>query len=178
MDHCEAKVQLYIASSLDGFIATSDGSVEWLNPYFSAEFGYDAFYAGVGSLVMGRATYEQVCGFGDWAFTGKRTVVLSRSTSFPEPISPDISFYNGALPALCAELKRSAPGNIWLMGGGEVIRSFLQAERVDEILLFVMPVLLGTGVPLFLDTGRQITLALKQVERFENGAALLHYAQR
>lgn len=177
MNESYPKVQLYIASSLDGFIAASDGSVEWLNDYMADELRYDEFYAEVGSLVMGRTTYEQVCGFGEWAFTGKQTIVLTHNPQPPEPVHSDVSFYGGDLTALCAVLKDAAAGNIWLMGGGEVVRSFLQEDLIDEILLFVMPLLLGAGIPLFLDTGKPLKFSCKNAERFGNGVVLLHYGK-
>lgn len=177
MNESYPKVQLYIASTLDGFIAASDGSVEWLNDYMADDLRYDEFYAEVGSIIMGRTTYEQVCSFGDWAFAGKRTIVLTHNPQPPEPVHSEVSFYSGDLTTLCADLRESTSSNIWLMGGGEVVRSFLQNDLIDEILLFVMPMLLGTGIPLFLDTGKHIKLSCKHAERFSNGVVLLHYGK-
>ena len=177
MNESYPKVQLYIASSLDGFIAASDGSVDWLNDYMADELRYDEFYAAVGPIIMGRTTYEQVCGFGDWAFAGKRAVVLTHNPQPPDPVHSDVSFYSGDLSALCADLRESPTGNIWLMGGGEVVRSFLQEGLIDEILLFVMPMLLGAGIPLFPDVGKLIKFPCKNAERFGNGVVLLHYGK-
>ncbi len=71
------QIQIYIATSLDSFIATADGGVDWLEPFQAEDLGYSAFVATIGTIVMGRTTYEQIRGFGSWPYAGKRTVILS-----------------------------------------------------------------------------------------------------
>ncbi len=141
------RLRVYIAASLDGYIATTDGGVDWLAPYTTEDYGYEAFLAEVGAIIMGRATFDQVHGFGPWPYPGRRTIVL---TSRPMEAPAE-----GAEPAagppseVLAALTPTVAGDIWLHGGAQTIAGFLDLGAVDRIELFVIPVLLGDGVRLF-----------------------------
>lgn len=126
-----ARVQIYAATSVDGYLAPPDGSVGWLEAFGGGpDLGYDDFYRSVGSLVVGRTTYEQVRGFGDWPYAGKPAVVLTRRgalVDLPDGVTSD----DGSdLLGLVRRLGAATPdGTIWLVGGGEVHRAFLAAVR-------------------------------------------------
>lgn len=178
------KVVLYIAASLDGFIADRDGGVDWLDRFTDpadGDYGYADFYDGVGALVMGRTTYDQVRGFGDWPYPSKPTVVFAHDP--PDADRPDVSFTSGDPAEVVASLRKqmdgdpgSGPGQVlWLVGGGELIASFRERGLIDEIILTVIPVLLGEGVPLFVGAQPEAALRLIDVQRFESDIVQLHY---
>jgi dihydrofolate reductase len=155
----QAPVVIYAASSADGYLAPPDGSVGWLDAFGGegdADFGYDAFFGGIGSIVVGRTTFEQVLGFGEWPYTGRPTAVLtSRPAEVDRP--PDGTLPDGVrldagtdLGGLLDQLQTEAPERgTWLLGGGAVHQAFLAEGLVDEIWAHVMPVLLGDGIPMF-----------------------------
>lgn len=140
-------VSVYIATSLDGFIAREDGSLDWLMPFQIADedYGYNAFFASVDALVVGRATYETVLGFEGWPYAGKRVVVMTH-----RPLTPRHGerAYGGDPAALLDALGAEGFGHVYV-DGGAVIRQFLEAGLVDQLTLSIVPVLLGRGKPLF-----------------------------
>jgi len=169
-------LRLYIAVSLDSFIAMPDGGVSWLEPYPAAEFGFSEFLGGIGAIVMGRATYDQALGFGPWSYEGKRTVVLT-SRPLDEPPA-GVEPWTGDVVALAAELKASATGDIWLLGGAKTAAQFLADNLVDRLELFVVPVLLGEGIALFDGGHGPAQLALESATPFPKGVVRLTYAFR
>ena len=172
-----ARIRLYIATSLDGYIATPDGGVAWLEPFDAGDeggYGYEEFLKGIGALIMGRATFDQVLGFGDWPYAGKRAIVLS---SRPADALPEgVEVRNVGAAAAAEEARGFGGGDIWLMGGGNVVRQFLDAGLIDDMEIFVMPVLLGGGVPLFPESANQAGLVLKGVDPYPNGVVRLLYS--
>jgi len=170
------RVVLYIATSLDGFIADRDGGVDWLEQHAAAadgDYGYAEFYRSIGALVMWRTTYDQVRGFGDWPYPGKPTVVFTHVR--PDADRPDVSFTADDPAAVVASLREHTDGDLWLVGGGRLIASFREQGLIDKIILTVIPVLLGEGVPLFVGAQPEKALRLSDVQRFESGIAQLHY---
>ncbi len=138
-------VILYIASSLDGYIAKLDGEVDWL--FTDQGYGYDDFFARIDPVLMGRKTYSQVLEFGEYPYSSKQGFVLTRSpTHLPDP---NVTFIYQDMVPFIESLRRSPGKAIWLVGGGEVIRLFLQHDWIDEIILSIHPVILGEGIPLF-----------------------------
>lgn len=170
------KVTLYIAASLDGFIAGKDGSVDWLPvPVEGGEdYGYAAFLETVDTLVMGRKTYEQVRMFGPWPYGGRRCVVFSGTRGGQRDECAEL--VEGDIAAWVRELKEGdGEGGIWLVGGAEVIAACLAGEVVDEIILTTVPVLLGEGIRLFPETTWMTRLRLEGVQSFADGLVQLRY---
>jgi dihydrofolate reductase len=172
------KIQLFIAETLDGFIARENGSIDWLlelpNPG-NTDHGYNAFIAGTGSLIMGRKTYEDVLGFGiPWPYTDQKTYVVSKNHGYS--ISTPATF-------LLTEINRDTVSrilsesskNIWLVGGGGLISLFLELDLIDEMVISVIPVLLGKGIPLFPEHRKETKLLLSGTETFETGVVNLCY---
>jgi dihydrofolate reductase len=147
--------------SLDGFIAESDDTLEWLTGYAGSYDGpdavpmkgtYDEFYNGVGSLVTGSATYEFVLDeMSEWPYSGKPCWVLtSRDLPEPEGEDVDVRFAKGSVRELYPELAGAAGDRtIWIIGGGNVASQFADEGLLDEVIATVVPVVLGTGKPLF-----------------------------
>jgi len=172
-------VTLYLACSLDGFIAAPDGSVAWLD-LFSAggeDYGYAGFLAGVGSLVMGSRTYEQLLGFGAWPYAGRPCFVVT-SRRLPVPDGADVRLRAGSdLGAVVAEARTAAEGRaVWLVGGGALARSMLDVGVVDTLDLALMPVLLGDGIPLFVSGLRPHGLVLRESRTHADGVVQLRYS--
>lgn len=164
------KTTLYIAASLDGFIARTDGSVDWLPaPVIGGEdYGYAAFLETVDTLVMGRKSYDQMLTFGPWPYGERRCVVFSgtrggRRDGWAEFVDCDI--------AACVRELKAEPGNgvIWLFGGAEIVAACLAGEVVDEIILTTVPLLLGEGIRLFPETTWMTRLRLDGVRSFPDG---------
>ena len=147
-DAPQRRVVLYAASSLDGYLARSDGSVDWLPPPTPhADFGYAEFLARVDTLVMGRKTYEQVRALGPWPYPGRKTWVFSRAQTGPRP--DGVEFVAADLETSVRRWKRERGRDLWLLGGGELVAACLEAGVVDEVIVTIAPALLGSGVPLF-----------------------------
>ena len=170
-------VQIYAASSVDGYLAPADGSVAWLEAFDGGgiDLGYDAFYGDVGSIITGRTTYEQILTFGAWPYEGKPVVVLSKRK--PGDSSPDVRWNNGDdLAALVADLRSEAKGNVWLLGGGAVHRAFLAAGLVDEVWTHVIPVMLGDGIRMFPAPYPIQRVSLIETRTYANSVTMLRYA--
>lgn len=144
------RVSVFIATSLDGYIAREDGSVDFLDCVNmpGEDYGFAAFFAGIDTLVVGRATHDAVLGFGEWPFTGKRVIVLSHR---PLVSSHDEQVHQGAIAPLLHRLHAEGSRHVYL-DGGQAIRQALAENLVDEMTVSTVPVLLGRGRPLF-DTG-------------------------
>lgn len=163
----------YIATSLDGFIAAEDGSVAWLEAFQATDYGYGEFFAGIGTLVMGRATYDQVLHSGAWPYAGKRCLVLSRRGIAHAP--EGVEAWKGDLAGLAAYLA-ALPERVWVVGGGKLIAGLLAEGALTELDLFVMPALLGRGIPLFAGGHPPArTLTLLETQSWPNGVVRLRY---
>ena len=141
------RVHLYVGISLDGYIAAPDGGVDWLNPYADARAGFGPFVKTIGSAVMGRVTYDHAVarGFTDY---GKMPVYVVTHRPFTSPSAAVIP-YAGDLRELVAQMRAQHPGDIWLMGGGGVLKSFQDADLIDIWTIAFVPTLLGAGQPMF-----------------------------
>lgn len=167
----EACFRLYMALSLDGMIADADGAVEWLNQWDDVDFGTADFMKQVDTLIMGRTTYDQVTGFGTWPYAGKRTAVL---TSRPLGDAPDGVEATSDVAGLIAELREDG-AQVWIVGGAATAAACIALGAIDTLELFLMPVLLGEGVPLFLGDGPELPLALRETRAWPNGVVGLTY---
>jgi dihydrofolate reductase len=137
----------HVAMSLDGKIARSDGSFDWLMPYPPQEFGIDAFHAEIDAVVMGRDTYEIERGMGEWPHSGKPVFVV---TSRPiEAAPPLVEARTGDLLALADELAGRGYRKIGVEGGGQLIRGLIAIGRLDVLEMAIIPLVLGDGIPLF-----------------------------
>jgi dihydrofolate reductase len=159
---------------VDGFIATEGGGVAWLDAFQDADYGFDAFLEGVTTLAMGRATYDRVRAFGEWPYGARRCHVLtSRPLEAAPP--PGVEAWGVEdLPELAARLAASDPP-AWVVGGGRLIGTLLAAGAIRELDLFVMPVLLGAGVPLFAGAHPASRLELAETRTWPNGVVRLRY---
>jgi len=144
-------VTLYIATSVDGYIADEDGSVAWLEAFEDAASEedvetYTAFLASVDCLVMGARTDEQVLTFGAWPYDDKPTYVCTHRDL--SPASDAVKFVDRPVGSLSSTLKNRY-GRIWLVGGAALAQSFFREGEIDDLRLSLVPMLLGSGVRLF-----------------------------
>lgn len=163
----------HIAVSLDGKIARPDGSFDWLEPYPPQEFGIGPFLAGVDAIVMGRATYETTRAFGEWPHPGKPTFVIT-SRPLVEP-PPGVEARPAEFAAVAAELEGRGCRRVWVEGGGQVIRGFLEVGKLDVLEMAVLPLVLGDGIPLFPSGTPGLGLKLKSCEPRTGGALHVVY---
>lgn len=171
------KFRAYIAASLDGYVSTADGGVDWLEAFGTQDYGYDQFIAEVDDIVIGRRTFDQTLGFGEWPYAGKRVTVL---TSRPvEDPPPGTTAWLQGPAALAARLRTvDTSRDVWVLGGPQTLQGFRDIGAVDSYDIFVMPVLLGDGVPLFPAGGGQEDLTLTGQETYSDGVVRVTYEPR
>jgi dihydrofolate reductase len=164
----------YLATSADGFIARPDGDVSWLDrPRPKGDYGMPAFLRSVDTVVMGRVTWEVGQRLGGTVVEGKRNIILSRTlASFAVP---GAVVENTSAADLAGRLRAEEGADVWVMGGAQVFTGFLTAHALDQIVIHVVPVLIGTGIPLLSATACEIELELKSTRRFTDGVVRLHY---
>jgi dihydrofolate reductase len=192
-----SRTQYYCAATLDGYIADADDGIGWLMGYEGSYEGegaepgpmseggsYDEFYERVGALVSGSTTYEflldHISGGGEWPYPGKPYWVLSsRELPLPEGDGADVRIANAEVAEVHEEMSAAAGDrNLWIVGGGNVASQFADAGLLDEVLLTVVPVVLGAGKPLF---DRGLTgepLKLTGTRAYATGMVELRYAVR
>jgi len=174
-----SRITLYIAQSLDGFIADKDGGAGWLETsqnHFEQGIpgeSYQEFFQSLDCLIMGAYTYEQILTFGDWPYGDVPTFVVTHRELSASRES--IRLYTGDLVKLVKEVIPPAYKNIWLVGGAELAQEFMRLGLVDEIRLSVIPVLLGSGVSLFGNSDLGSALHLTDVTAFKTGIVELWY---
>lgn len=144
--------KIFIATSLDGYIADKKGSLDWLHAIPNSEgidMGYSEFMASIDALVMGRNTFETVCGFDiEWPYT-KPVFVLSNSlTNLPKKYSDKAFLVKGTVEKVLENIHNQGYHNLYI-DGGKTIQSFLQEDLINEMIITTIPVLLGGGTPLF-----------------------------
>ncbi|AZB44370.1 dihydrofolate reductase [Bacillus sp. FJAT-42376] len=164
---------LYIAMSLDGYIARENGEIDWLEEAEGkGDNGYGEFLETIDTVIMGRKTYEQVLGFDiEFPYQDKECYVFSNKR---EGMDEYASFQKGNPSDLLLQLKQKSGKDIWLIGGGDLIKHFMQEQLVDKFIIAVIPVLLGKGISLFDKGFPEQKLSLSKSERF-NEIVLLTY---
>ena len=168
-----AEISLYIATSLDGYIADARGGVDWLPADGDETYGYDEYYAGTAALAMGRRTYDQVLGFGDWPYSGKPTYVFTNSPMEDPP--PGVQAVRLSADGFARTIATRHPGRIWLVGGADLFQQFHSQRLVDEYVLFVIPTVLGAGIRLFREPTQPASLRLVESRQYSNGLVELRY---
>ena len=173
------KIKLYIAISLDGKIAKPDGGVGWLDE-FNAEgedYGYKEFMNSVDTTIMGNNTYKQVLEFGaDFPYWDKRNYVFTKDPGLKE--DENVKYVSNDHASFVRGLKEEDGGDIWLIGGGKVNSFFINNGFIDELIVFIMPRILGDGIPLFETLNGEVAIDLVKVKTYLNGVTALNYKTR
>lgn len=141
------RISVYIATSIDGYIARKDGSLDWLDRVggFDEDYGFQKLIDSIDAVILGRNTYEIAARVPDWPYKGKRIVVLSNSL---QTVREEAELFRGDLTQLASRLHSDDIKHIWI-DGGITISQFLDLQMVDSMTLSVIPVILGSGIPLF-----------------------------
>jgi len=175
------KMVLYIASSLDGYIAKPDGNLDWLTtfpPPQTGDYGYTELLQRIGTILMGRKTYEELLGFEiDWPYTGYETFVVTSNTGLNIQ-SPDTFLLTSSLSTFIHDLKTTRTKDIWIVGGGQLISELLKEKLIDEMIISLIPKIIGEGIPLFPGPLPESEWILGESEAFSTGLVNLRYEIR
>ncbi|XZF77598.1 dihydrofolate reductase family protein [Bacillus sp. AL-1R] len=172
----QRKIILYIGTSIDGYIANNDGSLEWLETTeVEGDSGYHTLLERIDTVVMGKTTYDVVRGFDmEYPYRTYKNYVFSKSSSGSDEYA---TFINRDIKTFIQELKSQTGKDIWLIGGGNLAREFFKENLIDEFQLAIAPIVLGKGISLY--TGDDITqkYTLTKVEKLGQ-LAMLHYVKK
>lgn len=164
------EVILFIAASLDGYIARSCGDIDWL--FTDQDYGYSEFLASVDTVIMGRKTYDQVLTFGEYPYKAKKSYIFTKNPALQA--DNNIEFINTDVKQFVENLRVVNGKNIWLVGGSLLIHDFMRNNLVDELIVSIHPIILGAGIPLF--THQTTTLMqLKRCQSYSSGLVQLAY---
>lgn len=173
------KASVYIATSLDGFIARENGELDWLpvpgEDGTNEDYGYKEFIDTVDFLVMGRHTYEKALTFGRWPYENRSVIVLSsRPVSIPESIKHFVESMSCSPSDLIGRLAERGARHLYV-DGGRTIQSFLNAGLIQQLIITTVPVLIGSGIPLFGPLKRDIQLRHIETRQFDSGLVQSKY---
>jgi len=169
------RIRGYMAASVDGYIADREGGISWLDRFNDVDAGYDAFMAGIGTVVMGRRTYDQVRTFGPYPYAAQRSVIVTHRPIEAAPAGAEA--WHDGVPSLIAQLRRTeADRDAWIVGGAALQAEFIAAGALDSLELFVIPVLLGDGVRMFPPSPLSRSLRLDEARALGRGMVRLAYS--
>jgi dihydrofolate reductase len=177
MGPVKRNIIVYIATSADGYIARPDGDVEWLTkrPAPHDFYGWGKFIRSIDTKLFGRKTYELSVQMGAKFDTNTRNYVFSRKAP-PDSIPAGVEFVTEAIGSFSKRLREGKGKDIFLMGGGELIASFLDAGEIDEFDIHVIPTFIGDGIRLIAPRHRDIALKLVESKKYPDGVVRLRYS--
>jgi dihydrofolate reductase len=174
------RIIVYIAMSADGYIARPDGDVEWLNRRARLDYGMSKFYPTIDTILWGRKTYDWLLNYHKKRGKTKglfdtrvANYVFSRKP--PKRPAPGVTFVSEPVRAFAQRLRTTPGKQIWMMGGGELIASFLDAGEIDEFDIHMIPVFIGEGIPLVAPRHRDVALRLLSHKEYRDGVVRLRY---
>lgn len=173
------KIIVHIATSADGYIARPDGSLDWLTsrPAPKGFYGMPQFTRSVDAKLLGRKTFDLSVEMGAPFSEADRHYVFSRRPP-PASVPAGVEFVSQPIGAFAKRLREQAGKNIWMMGGGEIIASFLDEDAIDEFIISLVPIFIGEGIPLIAPRHREVPLTLRSVKPFPDGVVQVHYDVR
>jgi len=172
------KVILYIATSLDGYIATKNENLDFLSlvEQEGEDYGYADFIKTVDTVIVGRKSYDKVLSMGfDFPHADKKSYIITRT---PKPPIGNIQFYTENLEALILKLKEKDGQNIFVDGGAEIVNLMMKDNLIDVFCVSIIPVLLGDGIRLFQDNRPELQLKFVRSETFKSGLVQIWYQKR
>lgn len=171
--------KVYIATSIDGFIATPNGGLKWLeeipNPDKS-DFGFSEFVSGIDAIIMGRKTFDKVLSFNAWPYDKPVFVLSNLLKNVPLSLEGCAEIIKGDIKEIISDLNAKGFRNLYI-DGGKVIQSFLKRDLIDEMIISQVPIILGNGIPLFGVIDRKLNFKLIKSEVF-NSSLVKNYYQR
>lgn len=172
------KTVLYIAASLDAYIAKPDGNLDWLTSFpvpSEDDYGYSKLLSNTETIIMGRKTYEEVIGFGiEWQYNGIETYIVSSNKNLKIQ-SPDTYVLSGNIKEFIADKKLQNTKDIWLVGGGELLKTFINEALLDKMHICIIPRIIGNGIRLFPAGIAETEWKLTETKAYETGAVMLTY---
>ena len=174
------KVILYISQSLDGFIADSNGSVDWIlgnNENYDSDYGYETFIKDIDTVILGANTYKQITNElspDKWVYENLQSYILTNERIED---TTNIKYVNMNIKELINRLQQENGKNIWICGGANLVNQCVKANLIDEYQITTVPVILGNGIRLFEENNKNIKLELKDTKE-ENGLILGIYVKR
>ena len=170
------KIIVYIATSADGYIARTDGGIDWLDrPTPKDHYGGVDFFNSIDTILWGRKTYDLALGMGGLSQFGPKVRNYVFSHQLPAAPSPGVEFVTAPIAEFARELRARPGKDIWMMGGAGLIGSFLDEGQIDEFSIHVIPVLIGEGIPLIQPRRRTVQLQLLSTKQFADGVVHLNY---
>lgn len=171
------KIKLYIAASIDGYIANIDGGLDWLSAYPitpELDYGYDLFFNSVDSVIIGGRTYRDILNMDViYPYKDKISYIITRNKM--NNTKENIHFISDNIIETLSEIKKQKGKDIWLVGGGEIISMFLDSDLIDEITITIIPIILGSGIPLFPNTAKESTWKLYNNHSYSNNVLQVEY---
>jgi dihydrofolate reductase len=174
------KIIVYIATSADGFIARKDGAIDWLDrPSTAGDYGIGKFYKSIDTILLGRKTYDLTLRF---LKEGKAVPSMGDIKNYafsrkpPKKVMEGFEFVKEPIRKFAKRLRAQKGKDIWMMGGGGIIASFLDEGAIDEFVIHLIPTFIGEGIPLIAPRHRTVPLKLLSVKNFSDGVVRLHYA--
>ena len=167
------KISVYIAISIDGYIARSDGNLDWLDRVggFDEDYGFQTLLDSIDAVILGRKTYEAAATVPDWPYKGKRIVILSNTL---KTVREGAEIFRGDITQLLSQLNSDGIKHIWI-DGGLTISKFLNLQMVDSMTLSVIPVILGAGIPLYHAIDKELSCSLVSSQSYPSGLVQLKY---
>lgn len=176
----ERKVVLYIAMSLDGYIANNNGGIAWLggqNDSFQDDYGYGKFIESVDTVIMGMTTYNQIVtelSLNEWPYSNMKSYVFTHKAI---ESNENVEFISKDIDKFIAKLKDEKGKNIWICGGANIANQLIKVGLIDEYHLTIIPIILGNGIQLFSDNNPTTLLKVEQVKEI-NGVVDIVYTRR
>jgi len=172
------KTVLYIATSLDGYIARLDGSLDWLTVIPappSGDYGYTKLLESIATIIMGRKTYTEIINFEvEWPYEAFNTFVITSNKNLKIK-TPNTYPLNENIKEFIGKVKKKTEKDIWLVGGGQVIKKFINEGLLDKMIITLVPKIIGAGIPLFPDKIKETNWKLIETKAFSTGLVNLTY---
>ena len=170
------RIVVFAGTSADGFIARPDGDIAWLTsrPKLDGFYGIGEFTASIDTKILGRKTYEKSLAMGA-RFDAKTRCYVFSTQAAPGAHPEGVEFVSEPIAAFARRLRAADGKDIWMMGGGGIIASFLDAGAIDQLIVNVVPVLIGEGIPLIAPRHRHVPLTLLSSRQFADGVVQLKY---
>lgn len=172
------KIKLFIASSIDGYIADENDNIDWLTQYPNpdgVDYGYNDFFKTIDKVIIGRTTYEEILSFGiEWPYQNCTTYVVTTSKNYTTS-TPNTKVINTINKQFIEDLKNSTQKDCWIVGGGKLITSFLDFNAIDEMTISLIPIMIGKGKKLFNNSTIHQVFNLVNSKQFDTGVINLTY---